>query len=110
MLPVGRRHLGLTPMLGTWFQQAGFQRVRQIPTAIGIAFESEASACFTQQVEAFLRHIRPFLLTQEVTTPEALDELALQVEVELRQESFCGLCWLLSVLGQKPAKASASPR
>ena len=110
MLPVGRRHLGLTALLGIWFKQAGFQPVQQIPTAIDIAFASETYACFTQQVEAFLRHIRPLLLTQKVTTLDALDELALQVEVELRQESFCGLCWLLNVLGHKPAKASASPR
>jgi ubiquinone/menaquinone biosynthesis C-methylase UbiE len=107
--PMGLYHLGLTPLLGTWFQQAGFQRVQQVPTAIDISFESEMYACFTRQVEAFLWHIRPLLLTQEATTPEALEALALQIEAEVRHESFCGLCWLLSVLGQKPAEAHASP-
>ena len=102
-------HRGLSTILGSWFQQAGYQQVRRVPTVIDISFESEAYDCFTQQVEAFLGRIRPFLQAQEVITPEALETLALQVESEVRQEGFCGHCWLLSVLGQKPEAAHTSP-
>jgi ubiquinone/menaquinone biosynthesis C-methylase UbiE len=96
-------YLGMIPLLGTWFQQAGYQQVQQIATPIEVSSGTEANPCFTRQVEAFLRHIRPWLLAWEVITPEAVAQLACQVEAEVQQESFCGLCWLLSVLGQKPA-------
>jgi ubiquinone/menaquinone biosynthesis C-methylase UbiE len=104
-----RRYLGIIHLLGSWFQQAGYQRVQQVPTAIDVSFGTEAHPCFTRQVEAFLLHIRPWLLTQKVITPEAFAQIARQVEAEVRQESFCGLCWLLSVLGQKPAGECLTP-
>ena len=96
----GHRHLGITPVLASWFHEAGYQQVQQVPTAIEVSSGTEAHPCFTRQVEAFTRQITPFLLEQGVITLDAYAQLCLQVEAEVQQDIFCGLCWLLSVLGQ----------
>lgn len=107
-LHVARRHLGITPMLGNWLHEAGYQEVQQVPTAIVVSSGAEAHPCFALQVEAFTRQVTPFLLAQGVITPDAYEQLCLQVEAEVQQETFCALCSLLSVLGQKPGAGNAA--
>jgi ubiquinone/menaquinone biosynthesis C-methylase UbiE len=104
-----RRHLGITPMLGSWFRAAGYQQVQQVLTAIEVSAGMEAHLCFTLQVEAFAQQIKPFLLEQGVVTAGAYEQLCTQVEGEVRADTFCGLCFLLSVLGQKPGAGNAAP-
>jgi ubiquinone/menaquinone biosynthesis C-methylase UbiE len=106
---IPRGHVGITPLLASWFHAAGYQQVQQVLTAIEVSSGTEAHPCFVLQVEAFLRQIRPFLLTQGVVTKGAFEQLCVQVEAEVQQETFCGLCFLLSVLGQKPGAGNATP-
>src|SRR5579859_3348421 len=44
-----RGYLGMIPLLGTRFQQAGYQQVQQIATPIEVSFGTEANPCFTRQ-------------------------------------------------------------
>lgn len=101
--------LGITPLLASWFHAAGYQQVQQVLTAIEVSAGMEAHLCFTLQVEAFAQQIKPFLLEQGVITAGAYEQLCTQVEAEVQQDTFCGLCFLLSVLGQKPGAANAAP-
>lgn len=102
------RHLGIMPLLGIWFHEAGFQHMQQVLTAIEVSSGTEAHACFLLQVGAFTRQIAPFLLTQRVVTRDAYARLCVQLEAEVQQETFCGLCSLLSVLAQKPGAGNAA--
>ena len=104
-----RRHLGITPMLGSWFYQTGYQQVQQIPTAIEVSAGTQAHPCFTLQVETFIRQITPFLLAMRVVTEEAYERLCVQVKAEVQQDTFCGLCFMLSVFGQRPGSENAAP-
>jgi ubiquinone/menaquinone biosynthesis C-methylase UbiE len=106
---VERRHLGITPMLGNWFHQVGYRQIQQVPIAIEVSSGTEAHPCFTLQVEAFVQQITPFLLAQGVLTEEACEQLCVQVKAEVQQDTFCGLCSLLSVLGQAPSAGNAAP-
>lgn len=103
-----RRHLGITPRLSSWFHEAGYQQVQQVLTAIEVSAGMEAHPCFALQVEAFAQHIKPWLLAQGVVTTGAYEQLCLQVEAEVQQETFRGLCSLLSVLGHTPMQENAA--
>lgn len=100
--------LGIMPLLGSWFHEAGFQHVQQVLTAIEVSSGTEAHACFLLQVGAFTRQIAPFLLTQRVVTRDAYARLCVQLEAEVQHETFCGLCSLLTVLAQKPGAGKAA--
>jgi ubiquinone/menaquinone biosynthesis C-methylase UbiE len=104
-----RRHLGITPLLASWFHAAGYQQVQQVLTAIEVSAGMEAHLCFTLQVEVFAQQIKPFFLEQGVVTAGAYEQLCTQVEGEVQRDTFCGLCFLLSVLGQKPGAGNAAP-
>lgn len=104
-----RRHLGITPMMGSWLHKAGYQYVQQIPAVIEVSAGTEAHSCFTHQIESFTRQISPFLIAQGVITQDVFAQLCVQIEAEVQQETFCGFCFLLSVLGQTPGPENALP-
>ena len=101
--PTPRRHLGITPMMGTWLRHAGCWTVESFPLAIEVSADRHALPLFLQQVEIFTQQIAPWLCAQHVTTSDALASLLAQVMHELHDEDFCGLCWLLTVYGYKDA-------
>jgi ubiquinone/menaquinone biosynthesis C-methylase UbiE len=98
-----RRHLGITPMMGSWLRHAGCWTVESFPIAIEVAADLPSLPLFLQQVEAFTQQIAPLLCAQKVTTSDALASLLSQVKQELQDDDFCGLCWLLTVYGYKAA-------
>lgn len=100
--PYERRHLGITPMMGRWLREAGYQSLASIPTAIEVSAGTKAHPVFVRQVEVFGQQIRPFLLEQGVIGEDALRHLCFQVLEEVQQDRFCGLCFVLTVLGCKP--------
>ncbi len=104
-----RRHLGITPMMGSWLRETGYRQVQQVPAVIEVSSGTDARPCFTRQVGAFTRQISPFLIAQGVITLDALAQLCIQIETEVKQEVFCGFCFLLSVLGQTPGPENALP-
>lgn len=103
VIPPQRRHLGITPLMGQWLRKAGYQHIRHFPTAIEVSTGTTAHSHFARQVAVFGRRILPFLLTQGVTTEADAELLLAQVEEELQEERFCGLCMMLTVCAQTPA-------
>ena len=99
--PTPRRHLGITPMMGSWLRHAGCWTVESFPLAIEVAADLSSLPLFLSQVEVFTQQIAPFLCAGQVTTSDALASLLTQVMQELQDEDFCGLCWLLTVYGYK---------
>lgn len=104
-----RRHLEITLLMGSWLHEAGYQHVQQVPVAIEVSSGTEAHSCFTRQVEAFTRQICPFLIAQGVILQDALAQLCTQIKAEVQHETFCGFCFLLSVLGRAPGPENAKP-
>jgi len=99
---VERRHLGITPMMGSWLRRAGYQHVQHFPTAIEVSFGMEAHPSFVRQVAVFAQQIKPFLLAQGVLTKDAYEPFLAQIHDELHDADFCGLCLLLTVCAQIP--------
>jgi ubiquinone/menaquinone biosynthesis C-methylase UbiE len=100
--PDERRHLGITPMMGSWLRASGYHQVRHLPTAIEVSTGTGAHPCFVRQVEVFGQQIRAFLLEQQVISKNAWERLLSQVLDEVQQESFCGLCFVLTTCAHKP--------
>ncbi|HVB23442.1 MAG TPA: class I SAM-dependent methyltransferase [Ktedonobacteraceae bacterium] len=96
-----RRHLGITPMMGSWLRHAGCWTVESFPLAIEVSAETPSHPLFLRQVEDFVQQIAPFLCTRQVIAADALAHLLAQVVQEVQREDFCGLCWLLTVYGYK---------
>jgi SAM-dependent methyltransferase len=101
--PVERRHLGITPMMGSWLRRIGCRMVESVPTAIEVSTGAQAHPCFVRQVEVFGQQITPFLCEQGVIPAADLAHLLTQVAEEIRQGGFCGLCFLLTAYGYTAA-------
>jgi hypothetical protein len=99
--PYERRALGITPLLGSWLRKAGFQPISNMPYAIEVSAGMQAHPHFVQLALAFSHQIKPFLLRTGVMSEPAFEELIQQMEGELQAPTFCGICFLLRVSGQK---------
>jgi ubiquinone/menaquinone biosynthesis C-methylase UbiE len=99
--PYERRALGITPLLGSWLRKAGFQPPSNMPSAIEVSAGTQAHPYFVQLALAFSHQIKPFLLRMGVMSEPAFEELIQQMEGELQAPTFCGICFLLRVSGQK---------
>jgi Methyltransferase domain len=97
--PYERRQLGITPMMGSWLRRAGCTLVEVFPTAIEVSSGTRAHPCFGQQVEVFGQQIAPFLREQAVIVADELAQLLTQVQEEIQQQDFCGLCFVLTAYG-----------
>jgi hypothetical protein len=53
-------------------------------------------------VEVFGQHITPFLREQGVIPADSLSHLLTQVAEEIRQDGFCGLCFMITVYASPP--------
>jgi hypothetical protein len=101
--PLERRHLGITPIMGSWLRKVGYQHVQPFPTAIEVSYGTQAHGCFVHTVEYFALHVKPFLLSQRVIAADDYGPLVAQVHDELHQESFSGLCMLLTGCERRPS-------
>jgi hypothetical protein len=104
-----RRQLGITPMMGSWLRETGYQNVQHCATALEVSAGTGMHPCFVRQVEVFGRQIRPFLLEQEVITEDACEQLLSQVQEEVQQDTFCGLCFVLTTCAHKPFPGNVAP-
>jgi ubiquinone/menaquinone biosynthesis C-methylase UbiE len=98
-----RRHIGITPMMGSWIRHAGCHAVQSFPTVVEVSTGTAAHPYFVRQVEVFGQHIAPFLCTQRVILTDDLTALLNEVQDEIQQADFCGLCFILTVCATKPA-------
>lgn len=96
-----RRYLGITMMMGSWLRQAGWQNIGQAVHAVEVSAHLLMWEAFVQQALVFVRRITPFLLQQQVVSAAEPGELTRQLQDELRNPQFCGICYMLTVYGQR---------
>jgi ubiquinone/menaquinone biosynthesis C-methylase UbiE len=106
-----RRDLGITPMLGRWLRDAGCGAIPEKATlslwemdarviyesayAIEVSAGQRAHEGFVRQVMRFSQRVKPFLLRTEVIGEMEHAALCAQLEMELTNQDFCGLSYLL---------------
>jgi len=97
------RHIGITPMLGRFLRDAGFVDIQRKAHVLDFSAGAEDYGDTYQDLMAGLKLLEPFLVLAKMTTEEEFEELYQQALAELMLDSFCGVGYMLTVWGKKPA-------
>jgi len=96
------KSFSITPMLGKFLKDAGYQQIETLAHVIDYSTGAEAHMSMYENWMAALDLLRPFLIKMKVTTPEEIEELYQQALAEMMSNDFRALWYFLSVVGQRP--------
>ncbi|WP_052891278.1 class I SAM-dependent methyltransferase [Thermogemmatispora carboxidivorans] len=99
--PPPSHHLGILPRLASLLREAGYRQIQQRAYVLDFSAGSEAHEALSRGYEVELWLSRPFLLDAGVTTPAEFDTLYRRALLEMFDENFAGLCYILTAWGQK---------
>jgi hypothetical protein len=94
--------------MSRWLRDAGCRVAQDRAYAIEVSLGTRGYDMFVREVEVFGQVIRPFLLEMGVTM-ERFDEVFRRVLWEIREEEFCGMCYLRTVVGMKSPTIAPAP-
>lgn len=97
------RHVGITPVMKKLVKDAGFINVQHKAYAMDFSMGSEDCEAFRQNWVVAWRLLIPFILKAGGISPDEVERVYQQMVVEIAEENFCGLMYLLKVGGDKPA-------
>lgn len=69
---------------------------------IDFSAQAEGYHLASEDARIAFQLLQPFLIKQGVATQEKLNEIFYQVVIDMYQETFCGIAYLLSVWAKKP--------
>jgi SAM-dependent methyltransferase len=97
----GRRH-GITTMQAGFLRDAGCINVQLKAHVIEFSIGTEAHGDFYNDWKAVYKLSQPFFISMGVTTQEEVEEAYEQMLIEMKQEDFRAIMYLLTAWGQKP--------
>jgi ubiquinone/menaquinone biosynthesis C-methylase UbiE len=105
-----RRTFGVTPLLERLTREAGLEVIGHRAYALNFSSGQSAYRAMCDNFRVFFKLVEPFLLKMrndfgaETAIPpkEELDRLYEEMLLEMLQEHFAGIFYLLTVLGRKP--------
>ena len=95
------RHLGITPMLGKFLCDAGYQDINQTGRPIDYSYGAEAHDSAFQNIKLFLQLVQPFLIKMKMETQEELDIIYQNALAEWDCDDFRALAWFVTAWGRK---------
>lgn len=90
--------LGLTARMGSMLSDAGCKCTQSKAYAIDISARSRGNDAFMTQLTTSHQQIRAFLLEVGITTVTEFEDLYLEMQAEIREEQFCGLLYVRTVV------------
>jgi ubiquinone/menaquinone biosynthesis C-methylase UbiE len=96
------RHIGITPRLRRLLHQAGYVDLEQVAYALDFSAGTAAHANFYLDLSVAQQLLHPFKVAMGVATEEQLDQLDRQIQIEMMQDDFYGIMYLLTVWGKRP--------
>jgi SAM-dependent methyltransferase len=96
------RHIGITPVLGRLLDEAGFTNIQKKAHLIDFSIRSASYRGWYENFTPTFTLMEPFLEKMNVASPAEVEELLLQMQSELLEDSFCGLASLITTWGEKP--------
>jgi ubiquinone/menaquinone biosynthesis C-methylase UbiE len=96
--PDGRIY-DITPMLGGFLRQIGCHSIQHKAHAIDFSIGTPDYEGFRRDWMVFAKLIQPFLVSQGMSTQEEMDRLYSQIELEMLQEDYRGIMFLLTEWG-----------
>lgn len=96
------RHVGITPMLGRFLRNAGFQNIQRKAHALDSSAGSETFTSQYQNTMVFLKLLQPFVVKTGVSTQQEIEGLYQQALAEMMSDTYCVVWFYLTVSGEKP--------
>ena len=96
------RHAGITPMLGRFLRNAGFQNIQRMAHALDSSAGTETFTSQYQNAMVFLKLLQPFVVKTGVSTQQEVETLYQQALSEMMSDTYCGIWFYLTVAGEKP--------
>ena len=94
------RNVGITPMLGSFLQQAQCKNIQQAAYVLDFSAGTAAHLSLYQNLMAFFKLVEPFVIDMKVTTPEEFDMLYHRMLDEMALDTFRAISFILSVWGE----------
>ncbi len=91
--------LGVTGRMSHWLGDAVCRITQNRIHAIDMSAGSKGHEAFVRQVEISSGQIRTFLLKMGLTTVAELEDVFLEMQREIREEKFCGMLYLRTLVG-----------
>ncbi|HLZ63453.1 MAG TPA: methyltransferase domain-containing protein [Ktedonosporobacter sp.] len=101
--PTGR-YLGMHAIMKPMLREAGFQDIQYKAMILDYSFGTPAYEATRQDIISVLKLIQPFLIQTKIVSQEEIEKLYEQAIEEVNSEEFCGITYLLTVWGRKPAE------
>jgi hypothetical protein len=89
-------------MLGGFLPNIGCVNIGQVAHVIDFSVGTPDYESFLRDWMTFAHLLKPFLIKSGLTTQEEVDQLVDQIEVEMRQDDYRGIMFILTAWGQKP--------
>ncbi len=93
--------LGITLRMGQWLRNGGYHVVQDRAYGIEVSADTKGHEMFARQAYVFGNQVLPFLLETKATTAKEFEEIFTRMQKEVWDESFCGICYLRTVVGVK---------
>jgi len=96
------RHIGITPRLRRFLHQAGCVDLEHVAYALDFSAGTAAHVNFYQDLSMAQQLLHPFKVAMGVATEEQLDHIDRKIQIEMMQDDFYGIIYLLTVWGKRP--------
>jgi ubiquinone/menaquinone biosynthesis C-methylase UbiE len=96
------RVLGINSRLGYLLRNAGCVNVQQKASVMDFSAGSEGHETLCEVVYVMFSLMKPFLIGTGVSTPEEVDHLLEQMQIEMHTDDFSAVMFLLTAWGEKP--------
>ncbi len=95
------RTIGITPLLGKFLRDAGYERIEQKPYTLEYSAGTPLHVALCENGLVGAQLLKPLYLSMGLITEEAFEALYQQVSIELLSDDFCGLWPMHSAWGRK---------
>src|SRR5437588_10611152 len=95
------RMYGATVMLGRYLRDAGSVNIQERPSIMDFSAGAEYYQAMNQQWVIAFELVEPFLLATGVATKPEIERLRQQFSIDILQDSFRGILYMLTAWGEK---------
>lgn len=96
------RHVGITPMIRRFLQDAGCLNIQEQAHALDFSVGTAAHQDIMQDLWIAQKLLQPFHMGVAGATQQDVDQIYQKIPVEMLSDEFCGILYLLTVWGERP--------
>jgi ubiquinone/menaquinone biosynthesis C-methylase UbiE len=93
--------LGVNPMIGSFFEEAGYHEMREQAHVINSSYGRPAYKSMSKNLQIAMNLVQPFLIKAGVATADELDQVYQQMLIDFLRVDFHNIWYFMSTYGQK---------